>query len=112
MMAQFGADAYAHMPETFEMPLEHAAFVRTLASQPGSLWIYKPSVGARGEGIRLVWRADQVRPPQPSPPPLPCCCGRGAASTDRYISVSINAACVCCFRVGWRGVRGACGSAG
>jgi hypothetical protein len=30
-------------------PLEHTAFVRTLASQPGSLWIYEPSVGARGE---------------------------------------------------------------
>jgi hypothetical protein len=62
------------------------------------------------EGIRLVRRAGQVRPLRPSPAPLPRCCGRGAGYRPLHLGADQRR--VCLLRVGWCGVRGACGSAG
>ena len=42
------------VPRTFLVPEEDAAFRAAAARSPAALWIEKPRVGARGEGIRLI----------------------------------------------------------
>lgn len=74
MVKKVGRDAYSHVPETYDLPKEHAVLMRRMAEaeakaaaggggggEAAPLWILKPSTGARGEGIELLWRKDQVR---------------------------------------------------
>ena len=60
MQEQFGAAEYSHVPQTFDLPQQHAQLIQTMKDEPSSLWIYKPSGGARGNGIKLVWEPGQV----------------------------------------------------
>ena len=59
MHRKFGDD-YSHVPESYELPVDHAALVSRMELEPDTLWIYKPSNGARGSGIKLVWMPVQV----------------------------------------------------
>lgn len=95
MARQFPQD-YTHVPETFDLPLQHASLLARMKEHPDEMyecytiiiyympyastatyprhhmhvlkllivafgrWIFKPSTGARGEGIRLVWEGSQV----------------------------------------------------
>jgi hypothetical protein len=60
LMARRFPQDYTHVPETFDLPIEHAALLARMKQQPDEMWIFKPSTGARGEGIRLVWEGSQV----------------------------------------------------
>ena len=64
-----------HLPETFELPYQYEELLdrmdeedrrnpivkeSTAPPQQPPIWILKPTLGARGEGIELLWKTDQV----------------------------------------------------
>ena len=48
------------MPETYMLPKEYSAF-KVAFKAGSSAWIWKPNACARGIGIRLITKLDQVR---------------------------------------------------
>jgi hypothetical protein len=86
MVDLFGSAEFAHLPETFELPYQYEELIErmdeehtkydaqrkvragasnatavaavTATSRP--LWILKPTLGARGEGIELLWDTVQA----------------------------------------------------
>lgn len=84
MVDWFGRAEFEHVPQTFELPYQYDELIEMMESEsssatetadavPESLWILKPTLGARGEGIELLWNASQV--------PL-----SGENTVQRYIS--------------------------
>ena len=71
-------EEFTHVPETFDLPIEHAALMKRMAEQPEELWILKPSTGARGEGIRIVWGNMEKHGLEPVP-------RQGRNTVQRYI---------------------------
>jgi hypothetical protein len=51
-------------PPTFVLPDDFTKWHATAATEPDTIWISKPSDGARGEGIYLVSDIDRVEPQQ------------------------------------------------
>ena len=83
MVSLFGSAEFAHVPETFELPYQYeeltermgeeqakyeeerklqaaSAAAGAVAATGRPLWILKPTLGARGEGIELLWDTRQV----------------------------------------------------
>lgn len=54
MRRRFGRKRYNYMPETFALPSELRLWMSATVADPGALWIFKPSFGARGQGIRVL----------------------------------------------------------
>jgi hypothetical protein len=63
-----GRDQMNFYPRSFILPGAYADFKAAFAASKG-LWIWKPQASARGIGIKLVTRLDQVSNP---PPPQTC----------------------------------------
>lgn len=49
------------MPESFELPVELAAFKNAAAQEPDATWVHKPRFGAQGRELSLVSTPDEVR---------------------------------------------------
>ncbi len=80
MVDLFGSAEFAHLPETFELPHQQEELIERMEEEQSKyaqlvqagqdaaavatpsrpLWILKPTLGARGEGIELLWDTAQV----------------------------------------------------
>ena len=91
MVSLFGGAEFAHVPETFELPYQYGELTERMGEEQAKyeeerklqaasaaagavaatgrpLWILKPTLGARGEGIELLWDTRQVSLSRARPP--------------------------------------------
>ncbi|KWX12712.1 Tubulin tyrosine ligase [Giardia duodenalis assemblage B] len=61
-----GKDVYDFIPKTYILPQSTAIAVREMSMNPGAFYIYKPALGARGEGIRLLSSGDTILDDKPA----------------------------------------------
>ena len=60
MLRHFGPQEYGHVPEMYHLPMERNSLMQAMRAEPDAVWILKPSTGARGEGIKLLSRPEQL----------------------------------------------------
>jgi hypothetical protein len=66
MRDMFGSKDWSHLPETFDLPDDYHELMERMAASaagrgaPPEMWILKPTLGARGEGIELISTPEQV----------------------------------------------------
>lgn len=61
-----GKDVYDFIPKTYILPQATSIAMREMAMNPGTFYIYKPALGARGEGIRLISNGDVIVDDKPA----------------------------------------------
>ncbi|TNJ29211.1 Tubulin tyrosine ligase-like 4 [Giardia muris] len=64
--SRVGRDIYGFVPKTYILPQACDIAARDMSSNPGVFYIYKPALGARGEGIRLLSAGDTVPNDKPA----------------------------------------------
>lgn len=61
-----GKELYDFIPKTYILPQSASIAVRDMAMNPDAFYIYKPALGARGEGIRLLSNGDAILDDKPA----------------------------------------------
>lgn len=61
-----GKEVYDFIPKTYILPQSASIAMREMAMNPGTFYIYKPALGARGEGIRLISNGDSIADDKPA----------------------------------------------